>query len=78
VFVLRCLRRALRHRKPGIINSDQGSRFTCQAYLDLLDSCRVRVSMEGKGQTLDNVRTERFFRRLKYDGIYIKEYTTPM
>jgi len=33
--------------------------------------------MDGKGQALDNVITERFFRSLKYDDIYIKEYETP-
>lgn len=33
--------------------------------------------MDGKGQALDNVRTERFFRTLKYDDIYINEYNTP-
>jgi len=76
-FVLRCLRRALCRRKPEIINSDQGSHFTCQAYLDLLDSYQVKISMDGKGQALDNIRTERFFRSLKYDDIYIKEYETP-
>lgn len=76
-FVLHCLRRALCHRKPEIINSDQGSHFTCQAYLGLLESCQVQISMDGKGQALDNVRTERFFRSLKYDDIYIKEYETP-
>ena len=76
-FVLRCLRRALCGRKPEIINSDQGSHFTCQDYLDLLDGQGVRISMDGKGQALDNVRTERFFRSLKYDDIYLKEYTTP-
>lgn len=76
-FVLRCLRRALCHRKPKIINSDQGSHFTNQAYLDLLDGSQVQISMDGKGQALDNIRTERFFRSLKYDDIYIKEYTTP-
>jgi len=63
-FVLRCLRRALRHNKPEIINSDQGSHFTNQAYLDLMESSRVKISMDGKGQALDNVRTERFFRSL--------------
>ena len=76
-FVLRCLRRALCERKPEIMNSDQGSHFTCPAYLKLLDSCDVKVSMDGKGQALDNVRTERFFRSLKYDDLYIKEYETP-
>ena len=76
-FVLRCLRRALCHRKPEIINSDQGSHFTNQAYLDLMESNGVRISMDGKGQALDNVRTERFFRSLKYEDIYINEYITP-
>lgn len=33
--------------------------------------------MDGKGQALDNVRTKRFFRTLKYDLIYINEYETP-
>lgn len=76
-FVLRCLRRALCNRKPEIINSDQGSHFTNQAYLDLMESNGVRISMDGKGQALDNVRTERFFRSLKYEDIYINEYVTP-
>jgi len=76
-FVLRCLRRALCHRKPEIINSDQGSHFTNQAYLDLMESNGVRISMDGKGQALDNIRTERFFRSLKYEDIYINEYITP-
>jgi putative transposase len=33
--------------------------------------------MDGKGRALDNVRTERFFRSLKYEDIYINEYSTP-
>ena len=76
-FVLRCLRRALRNCNPEIINSDQGSHFTNQAYLDLMAINGVRISMDGKGQALDNVRTERFFRSLKYEDIYINEYVTP-
>ncbi len=75
---MRCLRRALRNRRPEIINSDQGSHFTNQAYLDLMESNTVQVSMDGKGQALDNIITERFFRSLKYDDIYIKEYLTPL
>jgi putative transposase len=37
----------------------------------------VKISMNGKGQALDNARTERFFRSLKYEDIYINEYNTP-
>lgn len=76
-FVINCLKRALSTRKPEIINSDQGSHFTNPEYLSLLDGENVRVSMDGKGQALDNVRTERFFRSIKYDKIYINEYDTP-
>lgn len=48
-FVLRCLRCALCRRKAEIIYSDQGSHFTCQAYLNLLEGSQVRISMDGKG-----------------------------
>ncbi|GIQ71546.1 hypothetical protein XYCOK13_43700 [Xylanibacillus composti] len=76
-FVMDCLKRVLSVRKPEIMNSDQGSHFTNAEYLELLDHANVRVSMDGKGQALDNARTERFFRTLKYDLIYIQEFETP-
>ena len=76
-FVLTCLKRALGHRRPEIINSDQGSHFTNPDYLNLLNSNGVKASMDGKGQALDNVRTERFFRTLKYDCVYINEFNSP-
>lgn len=76
-FTMRCLKRALEKRKPGIINSDQGSHFTNPDYLRLLEAHGVRISMDGKGQALDNARTERFFRSIKYEDLYINEYETP-
>lgn len=76
-FVQSCLKRALCCQKPEIINSDQGSHFTNPDYLKLLEDSCVKISMDGKGQCLDNARTERFFRTLKYDRIYIYEYETP-
>lgn len=76
-FVLTCLKRALSRRWPEIINSDQGCHFTNPDYLNLLESQKVKISMDGKGQALDNVRTERFFRTLKYDCIYINEFNSP-
>lgn len=76
-FVMNTLKRALENHKPEIINSDQGSHFTNPDYINLLESSDVKISMDGKGQALDNVRTERFFRTLKYDLIYINEYSSP-
>jgi len=76
-FVLNCLRRALNGRKPKIINSDQGGHFTNPEYIGLLEKSGVSISMDGKGQCRDNARTERFFRTLKYDTIYIQEVNSP-
>lgn len=76
-FVMTTLKRALSKYKPEIINSDQGSHFTNPDYLRLLEDADVKVSMDGKGQALDNIRIERFFRTLKYDLIYINEFDSP-
>jgi putative transposase len=76
-FVLNCLKRALARHQPEIINSDQGGHFTNPDYCCLLEQNGVRISMDGKGQCLDNARTERFFRTLKYDRIYVDEINTP-
>ena len=76
-FVQNCLQRALRERKPKIINSDQGGHFTNAEYVGLLESFGVLISMDGKGQCRDNARTERFFRTLKYDTVYIQEVSCP-
>lgn len=76
-FVMACLTRALKTCKPEIINSDQGGHFTNPDYIKLLEEADVKISMDGKGQALDNVRTERFFRTLKYDLIYTNEFASP-
>lgn len=76
-FVMNCLKRAFSRCKPEILNSDQGSHFTNPSYIELLEENKIRISMDGKGQALDNIRTERFFRTIKYDDIYINEYDTP-
>jgi putative transposase len=76
-FVLKCLRRAFRSCRPEIINSDQGSHFTNADYLELLDKEDVKVSMDGKGRATDNSRTERYFRSLKYECIFLNEFDNP-
>lgn len=76
-FVMTCLKRAFSRCKPEIMNSDQGSHFTNPDYIKLLLENDIKISMDGRGQALDNVRTERFFRSIMYDDIYINEYCTP-
>ena len=59
------------HGKPEIINSDQGTQYTCALWTQYLESQNIQISMDGKGRALDNVWIERFWKSLKYDHIYL-------
>jgi putative transposase len=76
-FVLAAVQGAFSQAKPEIFNSDQGSQFTSQAYITLVEGAGVRISMDGKGRAFDNIFTERLWRTVKYEDVYIKGYTTP-
>lgn len=76
-FVLAAVEGALRHAKPQIWNSDQGSHFTSPQYIERLQAAEVQISMDGKGRALDNILTERLWRTIKYEEVYLHDYTTP-
>lgn len=59
------------HGKPEIINSDQGSQFTCRQYVAYVKEQEIRISMDGKGRALDNIYIERFWRTIKYQHIHL-------
>jgi len=61
-----------RYGKPEIINSDQGSQFTCHEWIELLETEEIKISMDGKGRAIDNIFIERFWRSVKWDYVYIK------
>ena len=62
------------HGVPEIINSDQGTQFTCSDYVDFLKSNNVQISMDSKGRAIDNIYIERFWRSIKYEHIYLFAY----
>jgi putative transposase len=69
---LEVLRQAIKdHGKPEIINSDQGSQFTCEDWVEYLKEEGIKISMDGKGRAIDNIFIERFWRTLKYDQVYL-------
>lgn len=76
-FVLSAMQAALATATPTIINSDQGSHFTSPLYTDLLKDANVQISMDGKGRALDNIFTERLWRTVKYEEVYLKDYASP-
>ena len=76
-FCLSALERAFRlFGKPEIFNTDQGAQFTSKAFTGLLKDQGVKISMDGKGRWADNVFVERLWRSLKYEEIYLKEYSS--
>ena len=76
-FVLKAVDRALEGATPAIWNSDQGSHFTSPKYLDRLSSAGVRISMDGRKRAIDNIFTERLWRSVKYEEVYLKDYASP-
>ena len=62
------------HGKPEIMNSDQGSQFTSEIYIELLKENEIRISMDGKGRAIDNIFIERLWRTVKYEHIYLNVY----
>jgi putative transposase len=68
---------ALTQAVPVICNSDQGSHFTSPQYCDLLLEANVQISMDGKGRALDNILTERLWRTVKYEEVYVQDYLSP-
>ena len=65
---------ALAKGKPHIFNTDQGSQFTSIDFTSLLEVRGIRISMDGRGRALDNIYAERFWRSVKQEEVYIKDY----
>jgi putative transposase len=76
-FCLEALEEAIDvHGVPEIVNTDQGSQFTSQAFTCLLKKKGIRISMDGKGAWRDNVFIERLWRSVKYEEVYLHAYDT--
>jgi putative transposase len=72
-WVVKTIKNAIEeHGAPEIINSDQGTQFTSDEYVEYIKSLKtVKISMDGKGRATDNAFIERFFRTIKYDRLYL-------
>jgi putative transposase len=63
-----------KYPKPEIFNSDQGSQYTAQAHIDILNQHNIQISMNSSGRSIDNICIERFWRSLKYEEVYLSDY----
>jgi len=76
-FCVETLQDALvKHGKPEIFNTDQGSQFTGAAFTGVLADNGIAISMDGKGAWRDNVFVERLWRSVKYEEVYLRAYDT--
>jgi putative transposase len=74
-FCVEALEEALaKFGAPEIFNTDQGSQFTSEEWMTVLDRAGVAISMDGKGRWIDNVFIERLWRSVKYEEVYLHGY----
>jgi len=74
-FCRDAIEEALTKGKPDIFNVDQGVQFTCREFVELILRNNIRLSMDGRGRYLDNIFIERLWRTVKYEEVYLKDYT---
>lgn len=75
-FCCEALEQALRRVRPDIFNTDQGSQFTSLDFTGILNRAGVRISMDGRGRVFDNIFIERLWRSVKYEEVFLKDYTS--
>ena len=73
-FCIQALKEALEIATPEIHNSDQGVQYTAENYIAVLTEKEIQISMDGRGRCMDNIFTERLWRTVKYENIYLYDY----
>ena len=73
-LILMALRRALSTHVPEIHHSDQGVQYAADAYLELLGSRNVQISMAAIGKAEENGYAERVIRTIQEEEVDLSEY----
>ena len=64
-----------RHPKPGLIHhSGRGVQYASREYVEQLQEIGAQISMSSVGNPYDNAKAESFFKTLKQEEVYLKEY----
>ena len=74
-FCVAALDWELQRARSEIFNSDQDAQFTSVTFTGRLEQHGILISMDGRGRALDNVFVERLWRTVKYEDIYLKDYS---
>jgi transposase InsO family protein len=76
-LTLSALEMALSSRRPGpglIHHSDQGVQYASGEYVTRLEDAGAQISMAAVGNPYENAKAESFFRTLKMEEVYLKDY----
>jgi putative transposase len=76
-LTLSALRQALAERQPSpgfIHHSDRGVQYASREYVEQLKEAGAQISMSAVGNPYDNAKAESFFKTLKQEEVYLKEY----
>jgi putative transposase len=76
-LTLSALEMALWSRRPavGLIHhSDQGVQYASSEYVLRLEQAGAQISMAAVGNPYENAKVESFFRTLKLEEVYLKDY----
>ncbi len=75
-FCIEALEEAIsKYGKPEIMNTDQGCQYTGTGWITTLTEAKIKISMDGGGNYLDNIFIERLWRPLKQEAVYLHEIT---
>ena len=75
-FCNEAMERALQSSQPEIMNTDQGVQFTSTVFIGILEDKNISISMDDRGRAFDNIFVERLWRSVKYEEVYLHQYTT--
>lgn len=78
-LALQALNRAILLRQPalGLIHhSDRRVQYASTAYIQRLEQIGAQISMSAKGNPYDNAKAESFFKTLKREEVYLKDYAS--
>ncbi len=76
-LTLTALKQAIAERRPqpGLIHhSDRGVQYASYDYVDHLEQIEAQISMSSVSNPYDNAKAESFFKTLKQEEVYLKDY----
>jgi putative transposase len=71
-FCVEALKKAInRFGTPEIFDTDQGAKFTSNAFTNVLKLHGIQISMDGRGHVQDNIFIERLWWKVKHHYLYL-------